>query len=70
MNEIICPSCGKPFKLDAAYDLLLMQKRESFRDETATNKALHITMVTSNGLSPGSYLGMVQAQVLLDDLFL
>jgi predicted transcriptional regulator len=60
---------GKPFKLDAAYDLALMQKRETFLEETATNKALHITMVTSNGLAPSSYLGMVQAQILLDDLF-
>ena len=60
---------GKPFQIDAAYDMALMQKRETFREETATKKALHIVMVTSNGLSPGSYMGMVQAQVLLDDLF-
>jgi len=60
---------GKPFRLDAAYDSTLMQKRETFREETGTNKALHVTLVTSNGLMPGSYLGMVQAQVLLDDLF-
>jgi predicted transcriptional regulator len=61
---------GKPFMIDNAYDSALMQKRETFRDETATNKALHITMVTSNGLTSGSYLGLIQAQVLLDDLFL
>jgi len=60
---------GKPFKLDAGFDLELMQKRETFREETATKKALHITMVTSNGFTEGSYLGTVQAQVLLDDLF-
>ena len=60
---------GKPFNLDAGYDMALMQKRETFREETAVNKALHITMVTSNGLAPGSYQGMVQAQVLLEDLF-
>jgi hypothetical protein len=47
-----------------------MQKREIFREETATKKALHITLVTSNGLAPDSYLGMIQSQVLLDDLFL
>ena len=60
---------GKPFKLDAAYDSALMQKRETFREETATKKALHVTMATSNGLAAGSYLGTVQAQVDLDDLF-
>ena len=60
---------GKPFKLDAAYDLILMRKRETFREETATKKALHVTMVTSNGLAAGSYLGTVQSQIELDDLF-
>ena len=60
---------SKPFLIDAAYDLDLMRKREIFREETATKKALHITMVTSNGLAPGSYMGTVQAQVLLDDLY-
>jgi len=60
---------GKPFVIDAAYDTALLQKRESFREETATRKAPHIIMVTSSGLAPGSYLGMVQAQVSLDDLF-
>ena len=35
----------------AVYDLTLMQKRETFREETATKKALHITMTTSNGLA-------------------
>jgi len=61
---------GKPFKLDSAYDMALMQKREIFREETETKKALHIIMATSNGLAPGSYLGTVQAQITLDDLFL
>ena len=61
---------GKPFKIDSAYDMELMRKRETFREETATKKALHITMATSNGMAQGSYMGTVQAQVTLDDLFL
>ena len=61
---------GKPFQLNKEYDSDLMYKRETFREETSTKKALHTTLVTSNGLSTGSYLGMVQAQILLDDLFL
>ena len=59
----------EPFKIDAAYDDMLLMKREVFREETETNSALHITMVTSNGIASGSYFGLVQAQVLLDDLF-
>ena len=61
---------GRPFKVDSTYDMALMHKRETFRAETATKKALHITLATSNGLAAGSYLGMVQAQVILDDLFM
>jgi len=60
----------EPFTLDAEYDNKLLQKRETFRQETATKKALHVTMVTSFGLTPGSYLGMVQSQITLDDLFI
>ena len=61
---------GKPFHINAALDCELMLKRETFREETATKKAIHTTMVTSSGLAPGSYMGTVQAQILLDDLFL
>jgi hypothetical protein len=60
---------GKPFDVDAKYDAELMTKRETFRNETETRKALHITMVTSSGLTPGSHTGTLQAQVLLDDLY-
>jgi AAA+ ATPase superfamily predicted ATPase len=59
----------KPFNIDAGYDNELIIKRETFREETGTRKALHITMVTASGLTQGSYIGTVQAQVLLDDLF-
>jgi hypothetical protein len=60
----------KPFPIDAKYDKALFEKRETFREETHTKKALHITMVTASGLTENSYLGLVQSQVLLDDLFL
>jgi len=60
---------SRPFLIDSEYDLALTRKREIFREETATKKALHITMVTSNGLAPGSYMGTVQAHVLLEDLY-
>ncbi|MDR0875209.1 MAG: ATP-binding protein [Clostridiales Family XIII bacterium] len=59
----------KAFAIDREYDEELLLRRETFREETGTKKALHITMVTANGLTSGSYIGMVQAQVLLDDLF-
>jgi DNA-binding MarR family transcriptional regulator len=59
----------KSFAIDEGYDRALMVKRETFRDETKSRKALHITMVTASGLTDGSYRGTIQAQILLDDLF-
>jgi len=60
---------SKPFKIDKAYDEELIYKRETFREETGLNEALHITMVTSSGLASSSFMGSVQSQVCLDDLF-
>jgi AAA+ ATPase superfamily predicted ATPase len=59
----------EPYYLDASYDIKILQKRETFHQETATKKALHITMITSYGLEPSSYLGTIQNQITLDDLF-
>jgi AAA+ ATPase superfamily predicted ATPase len=60
---------GKKFDPDAAYEETLRERRETFREETGTKKALHLTMVTSSGLTPGSWRGEIQSEVLLDDLF-
>jgi hypothetical protein len=59
----------KPFSLDAKYDGELMRKRETFREETGTKKALHVTMITASGLSERSFMGTLQSQLTLDDLF-
>jgi len=41
-----------------------------FMAETGTRKAPVTTMVTTYGVMPGSHSGVVQSQVVLDDLFL
>ena len=43
---------------------------ESFRLHTGTTKALHLTMVTTYGLRPGQYNGLIQSEVTMDDLFI
>jgi hypothetical protein len=60
----------KPFAIDSKYDQELMMKRETFREETKTKRALHTTMISASGLTDNSYMGMVQAQINLDDLFM
>lgn len=47
----------------------LMHRIETYRRLTATNKSLHLTMVTSVGLKRNEYWGCVQSEIVLDDLF-
>jgi len=60
----------KPFAVDASYDAELLYKRETFYEETDTNKAVHLVMISASGLTPSSYRGMIQSVVTLDELFL
>jgi hypothetical protein len=57
-----------PFEIDRSYDLALRDKIEIFRNETKTRKALHFTMITTYGVKPGKYSGLVQSEVVMDDL--
>jgi len=56
------------FEIDKAYDFALRNKIEVFRSETKTRKALHLLMITPYGVKPGKYSGIVQAEVVIDDL--
>ena len=58
------------YEIDKAYDARLRERKELFRRETETKKALHTTMVTTYGISRNAYYGEVQSEVTLDDLFL
>ena len=60
----------KPFVIDKEYDMKLRERRETFREETKTRKALHTTLVTTYGISRNAYIGEVQSEVTLDDLFI
>ena len=57
-----------PFEIDRAYDLVLRGKTEIFRNETKSRKALHLTMITTYGVKPGKYSGIVQSEVRMDEL--
>jgi len=58
-----------PFEIDRAYDLELRNKIETFRRETKTKKALHLTMITTYGVKPGKYASIIQSEVNMDELF-
>ena len=57
-----------PFEIDRACDIALRRKIEVFRNETKTRKALHLTMITTYGVKPGKYAGLVQSEVNMDEL--
>ena len=58
-----------PFVIDKNCDRQLRSKAGTFADVTKTRSAVHLTMITSNGLSHTGYWGTVQSEVTLDDLF-
>ncbi len=59
-----------PFVIDSAYHDVLLRRIERLRqllhDE---NKSIHLTFITSRGVKPNMYSGMVQREVLLSELF-
>jgi AAA+ ATPase superfamily predicted ATPase len=57
------------FVIDEKYDEILRNKREIFRCETKTNKAIHFTMITTYGVRHNIYWGNIHSEVTMDDLF-
>lgn len=61
--------CGEPYAITAEDDAAMRRRREVFRRETGTRKAIHVTYVTPFGLKRNAYSNDVQSEVKLDDLF-
>lgn len=57
------------FSIDSDYDEALQQRRALFKSETKTQKAVHLTMITSSGLVRNAYSSDIQNQITSDDLF-
>ena len=55
--------------IDKDYEVSLRRRLTTFRHLTRTRKALHLTMITTYGISQNSHSGDVQAEVTMDDLF-
>ena len=47
----------------------LQYKKERFVRATKNRKAIHITMITANGLLHNAYAGEIQCEVTADELF-
>lgn len=57
------------FIIDKSYSLNLRNKVAAFKSATKVRKAIVPTMITTFGVKPNMYSGMIQQEVTLDDLF-
>ena len=57
------------FPIGAKYALELENKLSVLKEETQTEKSLHLTMITISGVKRNEYSYLVHSQVRLDDLF-
>lgn len=60
---------SEPFEISDAYGAKLRGRREAFLSETGTRNAIHLTMVSANGLQRNASAFDIQSVVTLDDLF-
>ena len=60
---------SNPYEITKPYYEKLISRRELFRTNTKTDKALHLTFVTVYPLKKTSYSEMVQSVVTGEDLF-
>ena len=73
-NDRVITLCEMKFA-DEVYALTkkdiesLRHKRAAFRFATGTRRAVHLTMVTAEGLEHNSYRNEIQRELTLDDLF-
>lgn len=57
------------FEIDKDYDQQLRHKINKFTEATKTNKAIHLTMVTTYGIAHNAYWNLVQKEVTAESLF-
>ena len=58
-----------PFQITADYEYILLNKAQFFREETKTNQALKIVLISSDGLSGTAHRERIAHVISLDDLF-
>ena len=57
------------FRMDAAYEKTLLDKKKALVEESHTRKFIHLTIVSANGFVRNEYAGMIQNVITGDDLF-
>ena len=57
------------FEITKEYEEKLLNKIESFSKETGLKKSLLLTLITTYGVKRNMHSGIVQSEIILDDLF-
>jgi hypothetical protein len=70
INLCECKFSNKPYMLTENDVESFERKKEVFLQETKKRKSIHLTMITANGLAHNAYRNEIQAEIILDDLFL
>lgn len=58
-----------PYKISAADDAAMRNRQACFVEDTRTRKAVHLTLVSAQGVERNAYSDEVQAIIVGDDLF-
>lgn len=69
INLCECKFSTDKYTITGQYADDLRRKREVFWKETGTKKAIHMTMITANGLTFNAHTNDIQSEITLDDLF-
>jgi hypothetical protein len=56
-------------EIDASYEKNLINKMEVFKQETGTNKAIHLVMVTNADVKKNVHSDIIQNVITAEDLF-
>lgn len=59
----------EPFSMTKDYETILRNRMAIFKAETKTRKSLSTTMITTYGILQGIHSGIVQNEVIMEDLF-
>mgnify|MGYP002619878105 CR=1 FL=1 len=59
----------EPFVITKEYEMKLRNRMSIFRNSTKSKKTLLTTFITTYGVSKGIHSGVVQSEVVLDDLY-
>lgn len=68
-KQILQNALYEEYSISSQYAQEMTRKRAVFQQVSKTKKAVHLVLVTTQGIAPGINQYSVQAGVVLDDLF-